>query len=79
MVPQPTGLQRQSRLGAIERLDLALFVDRQHHRVRRRIDVEADHVAFAIARPVQCVASPGGARRRVTTGSVRPLRQQSPT
>ena len=37
-------LDRQSRLGAIERLDLALFVDRQHHYVGRRIDIEADDV-----------------------------------
>jgi hypothetical protein len=37
-------LERQAGLGAIECLDLALFVDRQHHRVRRRIDVEANHV-----------------------------------
>ena len=32
------GLDRQSRLGAVERLDLALFVDRQYHGVGRRID-----------------------------------------
>ena len=37
-------LQRQARLGAVERLDLALFVDRQHHGVRRRIDVQPDDV-----------------------------------
>jgi hypothetical protein len=35
-------LQRQARLGAVKRLDLALFVDRQHDSMRRRIDVEAD-------------------------------------
>ena len=38
------GLDRQSGLGAVERLDLALLVDRQHHRMRRRIDIEADDV-----------------------------------
>ena len=38
------GLDRQSRLGAVERLDLALFVDRQHHRMGRRIDIEPDDV-----------------------------------
>ena len=38
-------LQRQSGLGAIERLDLALFVDRQHDGVCGRIDIEPDDVA----------------------------------
>jgi hypothetical protein len=38
-------LERQPRLSAIERLNLALFVHREHHCVRRRIDVEADDVA----------------------------------
>ena len=37
-------LHRQSRLGAVERLDLALLVDRQHDGMRRRIDIEADDV-----------------------------------
>jgi hypothetical protein len=32
------GLDRLSGLGAVERLDLALFVDRQHHRMGRRVD-----------------------------------------
>jgi hypothetical protein len=36
------GLHRQARLGAIERLDLALLVDREDNRVGGRIDVEAD-------------------------------------
>jgi hypothetical protein len=35
---------RQSGLGAVERLDLALFVERQHHGVGRRIDIEPDDV-----------------------------------
>ncbi len=38
------GLERQARLGAVERLDLALFVDRQHHRLGWRRDVQADDV-----------------------------------
>ena len=38
------GLDRQSGLGAVEGLDLALFVDRQHHRMGRRIDIEPDDV-----------------------------------
>ena len=40
-----TALERQPRLSAIERLDLALFVHREDHSVRRRIDVEADDIA----------------------------------
>src|SRR5260370_34373704 len=41
-------LHRQPRLGAVERLDLALLVDREHDRVRRRIDVEP-HAAAQLA------------------------------
>ena len=37
-------LHRQARLGAVERLDLALLVDRQHDGMGRRIDIEADDV-----------------------------------
>ena len=39
-----SGLDRQSRLGAVERLDLALFVYRQHHGMGWRIDIEPDNV-----------------------------------
>jgi len=39
-------LDRQSRLSSVERLDLALLVDRQHDGVRREIDIELDHVAL---------------------------------
>ena len=38
-------LHRQARLGAVQRLDLALLVDRQHDGVGGRIDVEPDDVA----------------------------------
>jgi hypothetical protein len=38
-------LHRQAGLGAVECLDLALLVDREHDGVGRRINVEADHVA----------------------------------
>jgi len=38
-------LHRQARLGAVERLDLALLVDRQDHRVSGRVDIQADDVA----------------------------------
>ena len=36
---------RQAGLGAVERLDLRLFVDREHDGVGRRVDVEPDHIA----------------------------------
>jgi hypothetical protein len=38
------GLDRQSGLGAVERLDLALLVEREHHRMGRRIDTEPDDI-----------------------------------
>ena len=38
------GLDRKSRLGAVECLDLALFVNRQHHCMSRRIEIEPDDV-----------------------------------
>jgi hypothetical protein len=37
-------LHRQSWLGAVERLDLALFFDRENDRMGGRVDVEADNV-----------------------------------
>ena len=37
-------LDRQTRLGAVEGLDLALLVEREHDGVGRRIDIEADDV-----------------------------------
>ena len=37
-------LQRQARLCAVERLDLALFVDAEHQRTVGRVQVEADDV-----------------------------------
>jgi hypothetical protein len=41
----PALLDRQPRLRPIERLDLRFLVDREHQAVRRRIEIEADHVA----------------------------------
>jgi hypothetical protein len=38
-------LHWQARLGAVERLDLALLIDRQDDGVVRRIDIEPDDVA----------------------------------
>ena len=42
--PGTARLHRQPRLGAVERLDLALLVDREDDRMGGRIDVEADDV-----------------------------------
>jgi len=39
-----TRLHRQSRLGAIESLDLALLVDREDDGVGGRVDIETDHI-----------------------------------
>ena len=41
----PALLHRQPRLGAVERLDLGFLVHGEHDRVRRRVQVEPDHVA----------------------------------
>ncbi len=38
MVAQRPSFHRQAGLGAVERLDLRFFVDREDHRMRRRID-----------------------------------------
>ena len=45
MVPARPVLERQAGLRAIERLNLALFVDGQNDGVRWRIDIEPNHVA----------------------------------
>ncbi len=37
-------LHRQARLGAVERLDLALLIDAQHQRLVRRVQIEADDI-----------------------------------
>ena len=39
-----TLLQRQSRLGAVERLDLALLVDREHQRLVRWVEIKPNDV-----------------------------------
>ena len=39
--------QRQAGLGAVERLNLAVFVDAEHDGVGGRIDIEPDDVARA--------------------------------
>jgi len=40
----PTRLERKARLGAVESLNLAFFIDRQHNGMGGRIDVEPNHV-----------------------------------
>ena len=41
---EPSFLERQSRLGPVERLNLAFLVEGQHDGVRRRIDIKPDHI-----------------------------------
>ena len=41
----PACLHGQARLGAVEGLDLALFVDREHDGTGGRIDIKPDHIA----------------------------------
>ena len=43
--PGPALLHRQPRLGAVQRLDLALLIDAEHHGVGGRINIQADDVA----------------------------------
>src|SRR5215470_9230246 len=44
------GLDLQSGLGAVERLDLAFFIDRQHHRMGRRIDIEPNNISELVGK-----------------------------
>src|SRR5256714_7872332 len=44
--PPASRLDRQACLGAVERLYLALFIDVQHHRVRRRLVIGLDMLAL---------------------------------
>src|ERR1700674_3115681 len=43
-----TGPQREERLGAVERLDLAPLVDTKHQRLLRRVQVEPDDVSHLL-------------------------------
>ena len=45
-------LDRQAGLRTVERLDLALFVDREHQRLVRRIEVEADDILHLLDEPL---------------------------
>ena len=40
----------QPGLGAVECLDLAFFIDRQHHRMSRRIDIEPDNISELVGK-----------------------------
>ena len=56
--PASPRLQGQTRLGAVERLDLRFFVDAEHHRVRRRVDIQPNDVTqlgdeFRVARQLE--------------------------
>ena len=44
VMPGAALLHGQAGLGAVERLDLRLLVDRQHHRMSRRIDIQANDI-----------------------------------
>ena len=44
MVPQRPSFERQPGLGALQSLNLALFVHTQHNRLVGRIQTEADHI-----------------------------------
>jgi len=44
------GLDRQPGLGAVERLDLAFFIERQHHRMGRRIDIEPNNISELVGK-----------------------------
>jgi hypothetical protein len=44
-------LHRQPRLSAIERLNLALFVEGKNQRMLRRIQIQADHVFQLLGKP----------------------------
>src|SRR5262245_36034627 len=65
--PGAPRLHRQSRLSAVEGLDLALLVDREYDGMGGRIDVETDHIPelFGERRIVPQLYRPETMRRRV--------------
>ena len=40
-----SALHRQAGLGAVQGLDLTFLINREHHRMRRRVDVKPHHIA----------------------------------
>ena len=68
--PGAAWLHRQARLSAVERLDLALLIDREDDRMGGRIDVEADDVfeflgELRIVRQLERADANGDRRRRI--------------
>ena len=63
-------LQRQAGLGAVEGLDLALFVDREDQAVGRRVDVQPDDLAQLLGerRIVRALEGPETVRLEVVLG-----------
>ena len=48
--PGAAALHRQARLGAIQRLDLALLIDPEHQAMRRGVEVKPDHVVQLVGK-----------------------------
>ena len=79
----PALLHRQARLGAVERLDLALLVDRQHHGMGRRIRRRGPTTSLSFAakagsvdslkRRTRCGSRPCAAQIRCTERSETPV------
>ena len=69
-------LQRQTGLGRVKRLNVQLFVDRDHHCMRRRGDVEADDVGELLGesrgvRQLEAAPAMGAETMRLAGGRVR--------
>src|SRR5271169_4037914 len=78
----PALLDRQARLGAVECLDLALLVDREHQAVRRRVEIDpttSRNLAAnagscdSLKRRTRCGCRPCAAQMRCTERSEMPL------
>lgn len=80
--PEPPLLERQAGLDAVERLDLALLVNREHDGMRGRVDIKPDHVEelrgelgvvggleLAVAMRLKAVGSPDAPSGRRSSGS----------
>jgi len=61
----PAPFQWQAWLGAGQGLDLALLVHREHHRMLRRIEIEADDVLHLLGEPVGRIPVPCVSSRRI--------------
>jgi len=56
--------QSQPALGALERLDVGLFVNRQHRRIVRRLQVEPDHIGGLLRKARIGAHTPAAAPRQ---------------